>query len=122
MKYVKVPIFPVTKYMNRRERKEIPAPMKPVSFAFGDDTVTVDEVLCCERAVSRKAGGRGFLFSCRVSWRKIDRQKLSNIWFDDFLQEWFVEVPENRVPMDWDTATQITDISPYYDDGDYEGM
>lgn len=122
MKYVKVPIFPITKYMSRAERRESPASMKPMSFTFGDDTVVVDEVLSCERSVSRKAGGRGFCYACRVSWAKKERQKLSKIWFDDFLQEWFVEVPESKVPVDWDTATQITDISPHYEDGDYENL
>lgn len=120
-KYVKVPIFPLTKYMAAHERREIPAPMKPVSFLFGDDTVTVDEVLCCERATSRRVGGRGFRFVCRVSWKPKANalEKQSVVWFDDFLNEWFVEVPEGRAPVDWDAATQVSDISQYYDDGDY---
>ncbi len=115
-KYVKVPIFPVTKYMTAHERNEIPAPMKPVSFGFGNDAVTVDAVLDCDRGVSRKVGGRGFRFTCRVSWKSYGklRSKVSVIWFDDFLQEWFVEVPEAKVPVDWDTATQIRDIDEHY--------
>lgn len=120
-KYVKVPIFPLTKYMSAQERREIPAPMKPVSFKFGDETVSVDEVIVCDRGTSRRVGGRGFRFVCRVNWmpKGQPRQKQSTIWFDDFLNEWFVEVPESRVPVDWDTATQISDVSQYYDDGDY---
>ena len=35
-KYVKVPIFPTTKFMTAKEREHIPVPMKPVSFNFGD--------------------------------------------------------------------------------------
>ncbi len=121
MEYVKVPIFPLTKYMTGAERREIPAPMKPVSFQFGGDTVTVDRVLSCERATSRRVGGRGFRFVCRVSWapKGHQRQKESEIWFDDFLQEWFVAVPQGRAPVDWATATQISDIGEYYEDGNY---
>lgn len=119
--YVKVPIFPLTKYMTAQERREIPAPMKPVSFQFGDETVIVDEVIDCDRATSRRVGGRGFRFFCRVSWvpKGKPRVKESTIWFDDFLNEWFVAVPKSRVPVDWDTATQISEVSQYYDDGDF---
>ena len=111
-KFVKVPVFPLTKYMTTSERGQMPAPMKPVSFYFGQDYVQVDEVLDCERGVSRKVGGMGFRFVCSVS-RFIDSRRISKqsvIWFDDFVQEWFVEVPESRVPVDWDTATQISNI------------
>jgi hypothetical protein len=117
-KYVKVPIFPLTKYMTADERKKMPAPMKPVSFMFGDDEVLVDRVLCCERGVSRKVGGRGYRFDCRVSWC-IDqrwRTKQSVVWYDDFLQEWFVEVRESRALADWYSATQLSDIGEFYDD------
>lgn len=115
-KYVKVPIFPATKYLSPNERKEMSAPMKPESFLFDSDKVTVDEVLDCDRGISRKVGGRGFRFVCRVSWMSNGklRTKVSVIWFDDFLQEWFVEVPESRVPVDWDAATQILEIDEHY--------
>lgn len=119
--YVKVPIFPLAKYMTPGERREIPAPMRPVSFLFGSHTVTVDEVVDCNRGASLKVGGRGFRFVCRVSWtpKGKPRQKQSVVWFDDFLNEWFVEVPQHRVPVDWDTATQITDLDQHYNDGDF---
>jgi len=117
-KYVKVPIYPITKYMSKHERKQIPAPMKPISFTFGDDEVLVDKVVLCERAVSRKAGGRGFRYECRVSWGgdETGRTKVSTVWYDDFLEEWFVEVPASRVPADWDAAAQINDVSDSLDD------
>ena len=117
-KYVKVPIFPITKYMNAKERNEMPAPMRPVSFYFGDEEIHVDHVIDCDRGVSRKVGGRGYRFSCRVSRYKEDSwyTKDSVLWYDDFLQEWFVEVPESRVPEGWDTARQLRDIGDFYDD------
>jgi len=118
MEFVKVPIFPITKYMPEHERNQIPAPMKPVSFLFGDDEVFVDKVVSCERAVSRKVGGRGFRYECKVSWGDdaICRTKLSTVWYDDFLEEWFVEVPASRAPVDWDAATQVNDIDDILDD------
>ncbi|MDL2293671.1 hypothetical protein LJC60_03470 [Ruminococcaceae bacterium OttesenSCG-928-D13] len=120
-KYVKVPIFPLTKYMTSKERREIPAPMKPVSFQFGDDRVEVDRVVECSRGASRKVGGRGFRYICQVSWtsRRKHLTKFSTIWFDDFLNEWFVEVLESKVPVDWDAATQLSDVDQYYEDGDF---
>ena len=116
-KHVRVPIFPVTKYMTANERKQMPAPMKPVSFMFGDDEVHVDKVMLCGRAVSRKAGGRGFRYECKLSWGNDDswRTKISTLWYDDFLQEWFVEVPESKVPVDWDMATQLSDLGDFLD-------
>jgi len=117
-KFVKVPIFPITKYMTAKERNQIPAPMKPVSFMFGPDEIHVDTVLDCDRGVSRKVGGRGFRFACRVSWwcdDAVHTQK-SILWFDDFLQEWFVEVLASRAPEDWDKATKLSDIGDFYDD------
>ena len=116
-KYIKVPIFPITKYMTPKERKQMPAPMKPVVFQFGDDKVHVDSVIACDRGVSRKVGGRGYRFECNVSWcsNDIERTKKSILWYDDFLQEWFVEVRESRVPVEWDAATQLSDISDFYD-------
>ena len=118
MKYVKVPIFPVAKYLTAKERNQVPAPMKPMSFMFGDDEIHVDSVLDCDRGVSRKVGGRGFRFACRVSWRADDteRTKESILWYDDFLQEWFVEVLQSRAPEDWDRATHLSDIGDCYDD------
>jgi len=110
--YVKVPVFPLAKYMTTKERGESPSPMKPVSFMFGQDYIQVDEVLECSRGVSRKVGGRGFRFVCRVSRCGNSRlyAQQSIVWYDDFLQEWFVEVPKSRVPVDWDAATQLSDI------------
>lgn len=117
MKYVKVPIFPITKYMTAKERKNIPAPMKPLSFMFGINEVHVDDVLDCNRGVSRKVGGRGYRYVCKVSWCHDDvwRTKESNVWYDDFLQEWFVEVPESKIPDEWEPATQLCDIDNYID-------
>ncbi len=69
--YVRVPIFPLTKYMTAKERGHTLAPMIPVSFAFADREVHVDEVLDCERGVARKAGGRGFRYLCNVSWSRV---------------------------------------------------
>lgn len=116
-KYVKVPIFPVIRYMTKQERNKIPAPMKPVSFMFGEDEVLVDGVIFCERAVSRKVGGRGFRYECKVSWYNNDewRNKISILWYDDFLLEWFVEAKESKVPVDWDTASQLNDVGEFLD-------
>ena len=117
-KYVKVPIFPLTKYMTpkEKERKKLPVPMIPVAFMFGDNKVRVS-VLYCDRAVSRKVGGRGFRYECRASWCSddIERTKDSVLWYDDFLQEWFVEVPKSRVPVDWDMPTKLSDVGDFYD-------
>jgi len=112
-KYVKIPIFPITKYLTAKEREQSPAPMKPVSFMFGEDEILVDLVRSCVRGVSRRVGGRGFRYVCKVSWCNYDvwRTKDSVLWFDDFLQEWFVEVPESRAPAGWDRATELSDIS-----------
>jgi hypothetical protein len=41
---------------------------------------------------------------------------MSILWFDDFLQEWFVEVLESRVPVGWDTPTQLSDIGDFLDE------
>ena len=116
-KFVKVPIFPVAKYMAPGERKKMPAPMKPVSFIFGGDEIYVDSVIHCERGVSRKVGGRGFRYACKVSWGDDDgrQTKESVLWYDDFLQEWFVEVKESKVPAGWDKATRLSDIGEFYD-------
>jgi hypothetical protein len=114
-KYVKVPIFPITKYMAAKERKQMPAPMKPLSFMFGDDKILVDAVLDCDRGVSRKVGGRGFRYLCKVRWHTgaYWRTKESVLWYDDFLQEWFVETPQSRAPVDWEAATQLSDLSGF---------
>ena len=114
--YVRVPIFPMIKYMTAKERGHAPAPMIPVSFKFDDREVQVDAVLDCERGVARKAGGRGFRYLCDVSWRSNDREHTQNstIWYDDFLQEWFVEVPKSRAPVEWEAATQITELDDFY--------
>ena len=115
MKYVKVPIFPTTKFMTAKEREHIPVPMKPVSFNFGGIEVYVDAVLDCVRGVSRKVGGRGFRYECKVSWCIDDslHTKTSVLWLDDFLHEWFVEVPESRVPDGCEEAFQLSDVRNY---------
>ena len=116
-KFVKIPIFPLTKYMNAGERKQLPAPMKPISFYYGDDEVYVDTVLDCDRGVSRKVGGRGFYFRCKVSWyaNGTHRTKESVLWYDDFLQEWFVEVPETKTPANWYEAKRLKDVQNFLD-------
>ena len=110
--YKKIPIYPTAKYLTADERKKIPAPMKPVSFMYGDDEINVDLVVYCDRGVSRKVGGRGFRYVCNVSWCNNDNwhAQESVIWYDDFLQEWFVEVEESRAPADWYEATSLNDI------------
>lgn len=117
-KYVKVPVFPVIKYMSKQERNQMPAHMKPISFMFGDDEILVDGVVSCERSVSRKVGGRGFRYECKVSWRVDDewRKKISILWYDDFLQEWFVEAKESKVPDNWDMASQLNSVGEFLDD------
>jgi hypothetical protein len=117
-KFVKVPIFPITQYLTAKERENFPAPMKPVNFKFRDDEIHVEKVLRCDRGVSRKVGGRGFWFECRVSWcnNDVERTQNSILWFDDFLLEWFVEVKESRAPVDWDKARQLSDIGDFYDE------
>ena len=117
-KYVRVPIFPVTKYLTKGERLKIPAPMLPLSFEYCGDEIIVDRVVECDRGISLKVGGRGYWFECRVSWCVDDkwRTKNSKIWFDDFLQEWFVEVPESKAPADWHEATQLSDIQNFVDE------
>lgn len=99
-KYEKVPIYPLAKYLSPAEHEGIPAPLKPVAFEFDGAMVTVDDVVVCERGVSLKVGGRGFLFNCRVSWTPggVTRTKQSVLWYDDFYDEWFVEVPAGRKP------------------------
>ena len=115
-RYVRVPIFPITQYLAAEERRDMPVPMKPVSFMFGGYEVNVDSVRGCVRGVSRKAGGRGFRYACKVSWLSDDvfRTKESVLWYDDFLQEWFVEVPESKAPPDWHKATQVSDVEGFY--------
>ena len=113
-KYEKIPVYPVAKFLTagEREKKQTPAPMEPISFLFGDNEIMVDLVEKCDRGVSRKVGGRGYRFACRVSWGQNDqwRTKKSTIWYDDFLHEWFVEVPESRVPAQRNTAMDLKDV------------
>jgi len=116
-KYVKVPVFPIAKYLTAKERNHMPAPMKPVSFRFGADEIHVDAVLDCDRGVSRKVGGRGFRFVCKVRWESNDAEhmKESVLWYDDFLQEWFVEVLKSRAPADWDMAADLSGVGDLED-------
>jgi hypothetical protein len=85
--------------------------MVPVSFVFGENEVYVGTVRSCVRGVSRKTGGRGFRYACEVSWRSGEKWRVqeSVLWYDDFLQEWFVEVPEAKALTDWHKATKISD-------------
>ena len=110
-KFVKVPIFPVTKYMPPKERQDLAAPMIPVSFMFGENEIHVGVIRSCVRGVSRKTGGRGFRYAVQVSWLGDSEWRFqeSVLWYDDFLQEWFVEVPESKVPAGWNQVTIIND-------------
>jgi len=110
--YTKVPIYPTVKFLTSDERKKIPAPMKPISFMYGEDEINVDIVLLCDRGVSRKVGGRGFRYECRVSWCSDDNWHMqeSVIWYDDFLQEWFVEVERSKAPSGWHEAMRLGDV------------
>ena len=110
--FVKIPIFPTIKYMPLEERVDLAAPMVPVSFMFGENEIHVGVIRSCVRGVSRKTGGRGFRYACQVSWQSDGKWRLqeSVLWYDDFLQEWFVEVPETRAPAGWYTATRINDL------------
>ena len=110
-KYVKVPIFPVIKYLPLSERQDLAAPMIPVSFMFGENEVHVGTIRSCVRGISRKTGGRGFRYACEVSWCSDAKWRIqeSVLWYDDFLQEWFVEVPETRAPADRHSASKIND-------------
>ena len=110
-KFIKVPIFPVIKYMPFNERQDLAAPMIPVSFMFGENEVHVGTIRACVRGVSRKTGGRGFRYACEVSWCSNNKWCIqeSVLWYDDFLQEWFVEVPETKAPTGWVDAAKIND-------------
>ena len=114
--YVKVPIFPFTKYTSAKERGHAPVHMIPVSFKYDDRDVQVDEVLDCDRGISRKVGGMGFRYLCRVSWNRGDKEYTQDsvLWYDTFLDEWFVEVPKSSAPVDWDAATQLSDLDDFY--------
>ncbi len=71
----------------------------------------MDRDALCERTVSRKVGGRGFRCTCYVSWMAGGKRHVQSsvVWYDDFLEEWFVEVLKSRAPVDWDTASQVRD-------------
>lgn len=96
-KYVKVLIYPQVRWLTPKEKNRIPTNKVPQVFSFDGETVHVMRMEVCERSVSRKVGGRGFRFVCRVRWASEDspKTKPSIIWYDDFYDEWFVEVPEN---------------------------
>ena len=112
-KYVKVPIYPVIKYMPEKERPDLAAPMIPMSFMYDNNAVTVGTIYSCVRGVSRKTGGRGFRYAVQVYWESDNDWRIQDsvLWFDDFLQEWFVEVPETHVPIGWQLATNVNDIN-----------
>lgn len=99
-KYIKVPIYPLARYLLPQERQGCPSAKAPSVFEYDGATVTVDAVIQCEQGVSRKVGGRGYRFVCRVSWvpNGVLRSKESTVWYDDFYDEWFLEVPEKRAP------------------------
>lgn len=98
LQYEKIPIFPLTRYLEPEEQRGIPSRKIPYWFEFKGQKVSVDKIIVCERMVSRKVGGRGFRFTCRVSWtlNEQTRTKNSIVWYDDFLDEWFVEVQKPR--------------------------
>ena len=110
--YVKIPIFPVIKYMPLSQRQDLAAPMIPVSFMFGETEIQVGVIRSCVRGISRNTGGRGYRYACQVCWCTDDewREQESVLWYDDFLQEWFVEVPETRAPNDRQDAMRITEL------------
>ena len=94
--YVKVLIYPEARWLSPKEKGGIPSNKIPQMFKFADDTIHVLRTLVCERSVSRKVGGRGFRFVCEVRWTDSNGGKIkeSIIWYDDFFDEWFVEVPK----------------------------
>ena len=110
-KFIKVPIFPVIKYLPLDKRQDLAAPMIPVSFKFGENEIHVGTIRSCVRGISRKTGGRGFRYACEVSWFSDNEWRIqeSVLWYDDFLQEWFVEVPETKVPAGWFDAAKMND-------------
>ena len=95
--YVKVLIYPEARWLTPKEKGQIPSNKIPQMFMFEDDTIHVLRTVVCERAVSRKVGGRGFRFVCQVNWDDNTKVKIkeSIIWYDDFYDEWFVEVPKD---------------------------
>ena len=92
--YVKVLIYPEARWLTPKEKGKIPSNKIPQMFKFADDTIHVLRTIVCERAVSRKVGGRGFRFVCQVNWDDNAKAKIkeSIIWYDDFYDEWFVEI------------------------------
>lgn len=98
--YIKVPIYPLARYLPPGEQAGMPSRKVPHTFLYNGVVVTVDEVVGCERTVSHRVSGRGFVFSCRVSWGppKAQRSQNSAIWHDDFYDGWFLEVPQGREP------------------------
>lgn len=97
--FVKVPIYPVARWLDPREkqRRALPVNKVPEDFTFMDSQIHVDDVVDCGQGVSRKVGGRGFRFTCKVSWGDVGypKSKHSILWYDDFYDEWFVEVPKD---------------------------
>ena len=57
-KYKKVSIFPITKYMTAKERKQLPVPMIPVSFRFRDSEIQVDHVVDCVRGSPERSADK----------------------------------------------------------------
>lgn len=97
--YVKVAIYPVAHWIppGEKHRRGLPINKLPDYFQFGDSNIHINKVVNCSQGVSRKVGGRGYRFICSVSWGEEDspRTKASILWYDDFYDEWFVEVPES---------------------------
>ena len=112
-KFIKVPIFPIIKYMPFKDRQDFAAPMVPVSFMFGETEIHVGTIRACVRGLSRRTGGRGYRYACEVSWCSNDKWRIqeSVLWYDDYLEGWFVEVPETRVPADWHTVTKVGELA-----------
>lgn len=64
----------------------------PVMFWWDDGrSYPIDKVLDIRRAASLKAGGIGIRYTCRI----LGKERC--LYYDDFGQQWFVEVPD-KIP------------------------
>ncbi len=63
--------------------------VQPLSVKWEDGTeYPVDRVLSFCRCASRKAGGTGIMYLCRVGTHEI------HLYFDDFRHRWYLEARE----------------------------
>ena len=61
----------------------------PVMFWWDDGkSYQIDRVLDIRRAASLKAGGTGMRYTCRILGKE------RYLYYDDFTNRWFVEVPD----------------------------